>query len=122
VLPRQFVNPPPAALPAAPPPATATTQQIRVGGNEQAANLIRKVAPVYPALAKQARIQGSVRFQVVIGTDGIVRSLQLISGHPLLVEAARNAVRQWAYRPTLVNGTPVEVITTIDVNFALSTD
>jgi TonB family protein len=122
VLPRQLVNPPPGAPPAAPPPATATTQQIRVGGNVQAANLIRKVDPVYPALAKQARIQGTVRFQVVIGTDGAVRSVQLISGHPLLVDAAKDAVRQWVYRPVLLTGTPVEVITTIDVNFALSSD
>lgn len=114
--------PPPAAPPPAPPPATATTQQIRVGGTVQAANLIRKVAPVYPALAKQARIQGTVRFQVIIGTDGLVRNVQLISGHPLLVEAAKNAIQQWAYRPTLVEGEPVEVITTVDVNFALSTD
>jgi len=123
VLPRQFVNPPaPAGPPPPPPPATATTQQIRVGGNVQAANLIGKVTPVYPALAKQARIQGTVRFQAIIGPDGAVSSLQLISGHPLLVEAAKGAVRQWVYRPTLVDGTPVEVITTVDVNFGLSTD
>jgi protein TonB len=123
VLPRQFVNPPQPASPSAQPSNSATTpQQIRVGGNAQASNLIRKVTPVYPALAKQARIQGTVRFQVTIGTDGAVRSLQLISGHPLLVEAARNAVQQWVYQPTLVNATPVEVITTVDVNFALSTD
>jgi len=121
VLPRQFVNPAPPGLPP-PPPATATTQRIRVGGNVQAANLIRKVDPVYPALAKQARIQGTVRFQAIIGTDGAVRSLQLVSGHPLLVAAARDAVQQWVYRPTLLSGTPVEVITTIDVIFALSTD
>jgi TonB family protein len=118
--------PPPPPLPppppTAPPPATATTKQIRVGGTVQAASLIRKVAPVYPALAKQARIQGTVHFQVIIGTDGIVRSVQLISGHPLLVEAAKNAIQQWVYRPTLVDGDPVEVITTVDVNFALSTD
>jgi TonB family protein len=121
-LPRQFVTPPPPAPPAPPSNSATTPQQIRVGGNVQAANLIRKVAPVYPALARQARIQGVVRFQAVVGRDGAVRSLQLISGHPLLVEAARDAVRQWVYRPILLNGTSVEVITTIDVNFALPAD
>jgi protein TonB len=91
-----------------------------VGGNVQAANLIRKVVPVYPPLAKQARIQGTVRFQAIIGKDGTIQNLQLVSGHPLLVSAAQQAVSQWVYRPTLLNGDPVEVVTTIDVNFTLS--
>ncbi len=76
--------------------------------------------PIYPPLAKQARIQGTVRFTAVIGTDGTIRDLRLISGHPLLVSAAQDAVKQWAYQPTLLNGEPVEVITQIDVNFTLS--
>jgi protein TonB len=75
--------------------------------------------PVYPPLAKAARVQGTVSFQAVIGTDGTVRNLQLISGPPLLVQAAMMAVQQWVYEPTLLNGKPVEVITTIDVNFTL---
>jgi protein TonB len=85
----------------------------------QAANLIHKVDPVYPPLAYQARIQGTVRFTVIIGRDGRIQNLQLLSGHPLLVEAARQAVSQWEYRPTLLNGSPVEVVTQVDVNFTL---
>lgn len=95
-------------------------QRIRVGGNVQANNLVRKVTPLYPPLAKQARISGTVRFTAVIGKDGAVESLQVVDGHPLLVDAAREAVQQWQYKPTLLNGNPVEVITQIDVNFTLS--
>ena len=98
----------------------STPQRIRVGGNVQAANLIRKVTPVYPPLAKQARIQGTVRFTAIIGKDGTIQNLQLVSGHPLLVAAAQEAVKQWVYKPTLLNGEPVEVVTQIDVNFTLS--
>jgi periplasmic protein TonB len=110
---------------AAPPPPKeepkpATPQRIRVGGNVQAANLIRKVTPQYPPLAKQARVQGTVRFQAIIGKDGTIQNLQLVTGHPLLVPAATEAVKQWLYKPTLLNGEPVEVITQIDVNFTLS--
>jgi TonB family protein len=93
---------------------------IRVGGNVQASKLIRQPAPEYPALAKQARIQGTVRFTVVIGKDGTVQNITLVSGHPLLVPPAQDAVRQWVYQPTLLNGSPVDVITTVDVNFTLS--
>ena len=86
----------------------------------QAANLIRKVMPVYPPEAKNARIQGTVRFEAILARDGTVQSLQLFSGHPLLVKAARDAVQQWVYKPTLLNGELVEVETTVDVNFTLS--
>jgi len=96
------------------------TPRIRVGGNVQAANLIRKVQPVYPPLAKAARISGVVRFTVIIDREGNVANLQLVSGHPLLVEAARQAVAQWAYKPTWLNGAPVEVVTQVDVNFTIS--
>jgi protein TonB len=113
-----------AAPPPPPPPvkveAPKAPTRIRVGGNVQAANLIRKITPVYPALAKQARIQGQVRFTAIISKDGSIQNLQLVSGHPLLVPAAQDAVRQWLYRPTLLNGEPVEVVTQIDVNFTLS--
>ena len=95
-------------------------QRIRVGGNVQRCNLITNVEPVYPPLAKEARIQGTVRFRVIIGADGHVRNVYLVSGHPLLVRAAQEAVQQWVYRPTLVNGQAVEVLTTVDVNFSLS--
>ena len=98
----------------------AAPGQIRVGGNVQSANLIQQPKPVYPPLAKQARLQGTVRFQVVIAKDGTVKNLQLESGHPLLVGSAQDAVKQWVYRPTLLNGEPVEVLTTVDVNYTLS--
>jgi protein TonB len=101
-------------------PKAATPQRIRVGGNVQQANLIRKVQPVYPPLAKQARIQGVVRLNAIIGKDGTIQNLQLVSGHPMLVQSATEAVKQWVYKPTLLNDEPVEVITQIDVNFTLS--
>ena len=92
---------------------------IRVGANVMQANLANKVNPVYPPLAKAARVQGTVQFEATIGADGSIRNLHLTSGPPLLVQAAMQAVQQWAYKPTLLNGNPVEVITTIDVNFTL---
>ncbi len=114
----------PSAAPPPPPPKPVekppTPQRIRVGGNVSAANLIKKITPVYPPLAKQARIQGTVRFTAIIGKDGTIQNLQMISGHPLLIAAAQDAVRQWVYKPTLLNGEPVEVVTQIDVNFTLS--
>jgi protein TonB len=109
--------------PPPPPPVKAVATQtgpLRVGGNVQAANLIKKVTPAYPTLAKSARIQGTVRFTAIIGKDGTIQNLQLVSGHPMLVASATEAVKQWVYKPTLLNGEPVEVITQIDVNFTLS--
>jgi len=114
---------PTAAPPPPPPPVEQkkqTVQRIRVGGQVQQANLIRQPKPVYPPLAKQARIQGVVRFNAIIGKDGTIQNLTLISGHPLLVPSAQEAVKQWLYKPTLLNGEPVEVATVIDVNFTLS--
>jgi protein TonB len=110
--------PPPPPPP--PPPKAATPQRIRVGGNVQQAKLIRQPRPVYPALAKQARISGHVILNAVIGKDGTIKDLTFASGHPLLVPAAMEAVKQWVYQPTLLNGEPVEVVTQIDVNFTLS--
>jgi protein TonB len=95
-------------------------QRIRVGGNVQAAKLVKQPKPLYPPLAKQARIQGTVRFTAIIGRDGSIQNLTLVSGHPLLIPSAQEAVRQWVYQPTLLNGEPVEVVTQIDVNFTLS--
>lgn len=92
---------------------------IRVGAGVQAANLISKPEPAYPPLARQARIQGSVRFRVGIGRDGGVVAIEVVSGHPLLIPAAAEAVRQYRYRPTLLNGQPVEVSSEVDVNFSL---
>jgi periplasmic protein TonB len=115
----------PSAAPPPPPPVKeapkpVTPKQIRVGGNVQSAKLIKRPTPVYPPLAKQARIQGTVRFNAVIGRDGTIQNLTMVSGHPLLVPSATEAVRQWVYQPTLLNGEPVEVVTQIDVNFTLS--
>ncbi len=103
-----------------PPPPKEAPKRIRVGGQVQTAKLVNKVTPVYPPLAKQARIQGTVRLQAVIAKDGSVVELQVLSGHPLLVQAALDAVRQWRYHPTLLNAEPVEVVTTVDVIFTLS--
>ncbi len=91
-----------------------------MSGNVQQVKLLRQIEPVYPPLAKAARIQGTVRFTVIVGKDGAVQRLQLISGHPLLVPAAQEAVKQWVYQPTLLNGEPVEVLTQIDVSFTLT--
>ncbi|MGP8243366.1 MAG: energy transducer TonB [Bryobacteraceae bacterium] len=111
---------PTAAPPPPPPPKAVVPQRIRVGGNVQAANLINQVRPIYPPLAKQARISGVVELSAIIGKDGRVQDLKVVRGHPLLVQAALDAVKNWVYRPTLLNGEPVEVSTTIDVNFTLS--
>ena len=81
--------------------------------------LVHRVAPVYPAAALEGHVQGTVRFHAVIGKGGRVESLHLVSGHPLLVAAARDAVRQWVYRPTEHAGRPVRVITSIDIGFWL---
>ncbi|MGD0015442.1 MAG: energy transducer TonB [Bryobacteraceae bacterium] len=113
-------EPPP---PPPPPPARQETRseirRIRVGGNVQRARFYQGTDPEYPPLARQARIQGVVRFTAIIGTDGTIQNLQLISGHPLLVPAAQEAVRTWKYRSTFLNGEAVEVITQIDVPFRL---
>jgi protein TonB len=104
---------------AAPPPPKVVQSRIRQGGNVQQAKLINQIKPNYPPLARQTRISGTVRLHAIIGKDGTVQSLTLESGHPLLVQAALDAVRQWRYQPTLLNGVPVEVDTTIDVVFSL---
>jgi protein TonB len=116
---------PNAAPPPPPPPPVKkeepkAPQRIRVGGNVQQALLIKQPRPIYPPLAKQARIQGVVRLNAIIGKDGTIQNLTVASGHPLLVPAALEAVKQWVYKPTLLNGEPVEVVTQIDVNFTLS--
>jgi len=116
-IPLTFMNPPP------PPPSRAAKQKPRVvrrGGEVVAALAITQPTPDYPTLARAARIQGVVRLEAVISTDGTIQDLRLISGHPLLVPAALEAVARWRYQPTLLNGEPVEVLTEIDVNFRLA--
>lgn len=111
--------PPPPPPPVKEAPKPVQVQRIRVGGNVQQAKLVRQPKPSYPPLAKQARIQGTVKFNAIIGKDGTIQNLTVVSGHPLLVPSALEAVKQWVYQPTLLNGEPVEVVTQIDVNFTL---
>lgn len=98
----------------------AETMRIPVGGDVQAAKLIKRVLPVYPALAKMARVSGTVRLSGIIARDGTIQQLQVIGGNPLLIAAAVDAVCQWIYRPTTLNGETVEVVAPIDVIFTLS--
>jgi len=84
------------------------------------ARLIYQVKPVYPKLAREARIQGTVRLAALINKKGEVEHLRLIYGHPFLVKAAIDAVKQWRYRPMIVSGLPVSMVTNIDVTFSLN--
>ena len=114
---------PPSPPPPPPPPAAmlpAVPGAVRIGANVAAVNLVNKVTPNYPELAKAAGVQGDVQLRIVIGTDGTVQKATLISGPPLLVQAAIQAVQQWVYKPTKLNGNPVPVLTTVDVNFTLA--
>lgn len=106
-----YVPPPPKPAPRAP--------RFRISHMTEG-DLVHRVQPVYPPLARQARIQGSVVLRAVIDREGKVTNLQLISGHPLLVQAAIEAVRQWRYRPYILNEQPVEVETQITVRFTLA--
>jgi protein TonB len=98
----------------------AAPQRVRVSAGVQQGLLIRKVTPTYPALARQARIQGTVVLQALIGKDGAIQNLRVVSGHPMLTGAALDAVKQWRYKPYYLNNEPVEVDTTINVIFSLS--
>jgi periplasmic protein TonB len=109
-----------AAPPPPPPPKPQAPTRIRVGGQVESAKLIFHPTPEYPPLAKMARIQGVVRLEAIISKDGTIQDLKVISGHPLLVRSALDAVQRWRYQPTLLNGEAVEVATEIDVNFTLS--
>src|SRR5580704_5748392 len=101
-------------------PKVATPQRVRVSSGVSTGLLIRRVNPTYPPLARQARIQGVVILRAVISKDGSIENLQLVSGHPMLAPAAIEAVKQWKYKPYLLNGEPVEVDTQVQVNFTLS--
>lgn len=123
VLPVIDAKPP--AIKVEPPPrkpevATAKIPRISIGGVVQEAKILKRVLPVYPPLARQARIQGTVVLMGVIARDGTIQNLQVMSGHPLLIASALDAVRQWVYRPTYLNGEPVEVNAPIEVRFTLS--
>jgi protein TonB len=99
--------------------AFAQDKPIRLGGNVAAANRVYVVTPVYPAEAKENRIQGTVSLEITINKEGHVGPMSVISGPPELIQSATDAVRQWVYRPTLLNGEPVSVLTTVDVNYTL---
>jgi len=101
-------------------PKVATPQRVRVSQGVSQGLLIKRVQPSYPPLARQARIQGTVMLQAEISKDGSIENLRLISGHPMLAPAAIDAVRQWRYKPYMLNGEPVAVETTVMVNFTLS--
>lgn len=102
-----------------PPPPRSKVTHIRVASWVEAGRLVFQPQPVYPASAKAGRIQGIVALDAVINRDGTVWDLRVISGHPLLVKAALEAVKHWRYQPTLLNGDPVEAATEIDINFTL---
>jgi len=103
--------------PMALPPPVTKPRKVSIGVME--ASLIHRVDPVYPALALATRTSGEVRLRATIGTDGVIKDYQVVSGNPLLVRAAITAIRQWRYRPTQLNGEAVEVETFITVNFIL---
>ena len=116
-LPR-FDGPPAAS--SVKPAVKAPDTPLIVGGDVQAAKLITRVLPAYPQPARQLRISGIVHLLGIIAKDGTIQRLQVLSGHPLLRQAALDAVSQWVYRPTFLNGQPVEVEAPIDVIFTLS--
>jgi protein TonB len=101
-------------------PKVATPQRVRVSLGVSQGLLVKRVQPNYPPLARQARIQGQVLLQAEISKDGTIENLRLISGHPMLAPAAIEAVKQWRYRPYMLNGEPVAVETQVQVNFTLS--
>ena len=104
-------------LPPPPPPPSRPQPLI---SHMMEGNLIFRVQPVYPPLARQARVQGTVLLRAIISREGRIENLQVISGHPLLVQAAIDAVSRWRYRPCYLNGEPVEVETEVTVNFTLT--
>jgi protein TonB len=118
-----FVGPTPAGgrggIISSAPPAPGTAQMVRVSQSIMRGMLIHNQEPVYPENARAARIQGSVVLEAVIGHDGTIGNLVVVSGHPMLVDAALDAVRQWRYKPFLLSGQPVTVDTMITVNFVL---
>lgn len=107
-------------LPAPPPRPAPTKPLVHRSEGVMQGQLVRQVQPRYPEIARTIHLSGTVRLEAIIGIDGTVRSLNLLNGNPILARAAVDAVRQWRYRPTLLNGAPVEVETYITVNFVLS--
>jgi periplasmic protein TonB len=102
-----------------PPSPPAPTHPLKVSHWAEG-NLVHRVQPIYPPLARQARIQGTVELRAIVSKAGTIENLTAVSGHPMLVASAMEAVRQWRYRPYLLNGDPIEVETDVTVNFVLS--
>jgi len=102
-----------------PPPPAATPNRIKVGGAVQSAALVKQVTPEYPVIAKSAHVSGTVTLHAIISKDGSIEKLEYVSGPPLLMTSAMSAVKEWRYRPTMLNGQPVEVDTTVQVVFSL---
>lgn len=98
-------------------PQVAAPKRLRVSSGISEGLLLKKIEPVYPIIAQRAHIEGSVQLKALISRDGAIENLQVISGHPMLVPAAIDAVKQWRYRPYILNGDPLEVETTVFVNF-----
>jgi protein TonB len=122
-----IINAVPSAAPPPPPPPPvaavkkeAAITRIKVGGAVQSASIIKKTPPIYPQLAKSARVSGVVHLAAIIAKDGTIQELHSLGGPALLIQAAMDAVKTWVYRPTMLNGEPVQVETTIDVNFTLN--
>jgi protein TonB len=101
-------------------PKPMPQRPYRVGGNIRPPRLINRVEPEYPILARRARIQGEVRIDAIIDTNGRVVEMKVLSGHPLLAAAALAAVQQWIYEPTYLNDVPVAVQLEVTVNFTLT--
>jgi len=116
VAPPSLAPPPP---PPPPPPVAAAmpTGPMRVGGMVKEPRAIKMLPPVYPPLAARAHVSGIVVLEATLTTDGVVSEIRVVSGHPLLTDAAIHCVKQWRYEPTLLNGTPVAVILTARVHF-----
>lgn len=103
-------------------PKVVQPQRVRVSQGVTEGMLVHQVKPIYPSVAREARVQGPVVLKAIIAKDGTIQSLQLISGNPFLARAAIEAVKEWRYRPYLLNGQPVEVETNITINFNLGSD
>jgi len=111
-----------AAVPRLSKPVVPTVQRVRISPGVTKGLLIHRVEPSYPPLAQQARIHGDVVLTAIIDKEGNVQQLQLVSGHPLLAPAAIEAVKQWRYKPFLLNGQPLEVETTVTVSFRVHSE
>lgn len=109
--------PPPPSPPTSIPKATAPAEPLRVGGNVKEPRPLKMVPPIYPPLASRARVSGTVVLEATLTAQGTVEEIRVVSGHPLLLDAAIACVKQWQYEPTLLNGVPVSVILTAKVHF-----